>query len=291
MRCLLFFPSSHSAKQNVSPAVDRTSVRYCSTKGSASQLLHLEASTVKHRLQSGFTLLELLVVITLLAIIAGAAVSGYGDVPEQARYDTTKFEMAEIKKALLQFRRDTRELPCRVYREGIYAPDNTGITLDFTNLPSSPTVENYHTWCRNNDLGQVDWGLTLLLTFPFDNTDIAYTSRLWNLDTKGGWHGPYVNNQGLKDGWGNRFVLLDPELDYSPHYRCKNNSGLYDVTGDLYSCLTADDTGWNVLTYTLPANIARLVSNGPDGNYNGVNTADPCLPKTDSDDLILCLLK
>ncbi|MBL1320119.1 MAG: type II secretion system protein [Methylophaga sp.] len=248
--------------------------------------------TIKQQKQLGFTLLELLVVIALLAIVAGVVITSYDGVQDQGRADATKFEMAELRKALLQFRRDNRELPCRVYRDGNYVPDNTGITqLDFTNLPSTPSVADYYLWCENSHTDQVDWGLTLLLAFPYDNTDTAYTPLLWNPDTKHGWNGPYVNNQGLVDGWGNRFALLDPELDYSPHYRCKENSGDYDTTGDLYSCLTANDASWNAVTYTLPANIVRLVSFGPNGSYEGDNITAPCLPNTDSDDLILCLLR
>lgn len=303
----MFFPSS----PNENRTVGRTSVRHCSTKGAASQLLRFEPTgrvstpLIGHRLhlnefkptlrtvrQSGFTLIELLTVITVLAILAGIALVSYDGVQDNGRDAVTKFEMAEIRKALLQFRRDSGEFPCRVYRDGQYNPDNTGITqLDFTNLPPSPTAADYHTWCKNEHANQVNWGLTLLLTFPYENTDTDYTRLLWNPDTKRGWHGPYVNQQGLRDSWGHRLVLLDPELDYSPHYRCKANGADYDTNGNLYDCLTADAIGFDALTYTKPADIARLVSYGPDGHYEGDNTTDPCLPKSNSDDLVLCLLK
>lgn len=270
MRCLLFFPYSQP--------VGQTSVRQCSTK-------------IYTTFQTGFTLLELLVVIALLAIIAGAATLGYDGVQDQGRADVTRYEMAEIRKALLQFRRDTQEFPCRVYRAGNYVPDNIEMSqLDFTDLPAIPTTADYHEWCSNESGNQDHWGLSKLLIFPYDNTDTAYIDLLWNPDTKRGWHGPYINNQCIKDAWGNNIFLLDPELDYSPEYRCKKNgSGDYDTTGNLYSCLKASDPDWDQSTYTKEANIVRLVSMGENGDYDGINISDPCTPN--QDDLILCLLK
>lgn len=285
MRCLLFFPSSKR--------VDQVLVRQPSTKFVTT-------------FQSGFTLIELIAVITLLAIIAGIAIVSYDGVQDQGRADVTQYELTEIRKALLQFRRDTHEFPCRVYRDGAYAPDNIGIldndsanALDFTNLPASPNSEHYHRWCLNNPLPDdkgvkaQDWALSMLLTFPYDDTDTDtdtnYMSLLWNPDTKRGWHGPYINNHGIKDAWGNNILLLDPELDYSPEYRCKNNgSNGYDVTGGLYSCLKANNPDWD-LNYTEDANIVRLVSMGENGVYDGINPSDPCTPN--EDDFVLCLLR
>ena len=66
---------------------------------------------------AGFTLLELLAVVTLLAILATGALVAYDGTDEQARIDVTKMEMAELRNALLQFRRDTGAFPCGVYHE------------------------------------------------------------------------------------------------------------------------------------------------------------------------------
>jgi prepilin-type N-terminal cleavage/methylation domain-containing protein len=243
--------------------------------------------------QTGFTLLELLVVIGLLGVVASVTLLSYEGVQDDGRHDVTEFEMMELRKALLMFRRDTGELPCRVYREGDFAlvDDSLMVQLDFTNLPTIPTVSDYHQWCANQHLGQVDWAMSFLQRFPFNELDTAYTPYLWNPDTKRGWNGPYVNTQGLVDGWGNRFLLFDPELDYPSHYRCKEDSGDYDTTDDVYTCLTADSPSWDATTFTKFADIARVVSFGANGNYEGTNVSDPCLPASGSDDLVLCLLR
>lgn len=59
----------------------------------------------------GFTLMELLVVIALLAIVAAAAFASYAGYEKQAQADATRFEMAELRRMLLQFRRDVGHFP------------------------------------------------------------------------------------------------------------------------------------------------------------------------------------
>ncbi|PHS29699.1 MAG: hypothetical protein COA95_11440 [Methylophaga sp.] len=258
MRCLLFFPRNKNTKPQSS---------------------------------TGLTLIELLVVVLILAILAGIMLTSHEDVSEQARYDITKFEMVELRKALLQFRRDSNEFPCRIYRSGDYVADITVMSnMDFTSLPLTPTVADYHSWCKNEFSGQIESGLSMLFKFPYDDLDVAFIPLLWNPDTNRGWNGPYLHNQDITDTWGNHFLLLDPELTYGPSYRCKKTlTDDYDVTGNLYSCLTPNDTGWDASTYTKYANIVRLVSTGENGVYDGVNISNPCQPN--QDDLVLCLLR
>lgn len=66
---------------------------------------------IKSRGIQGFTLIELLVVIGLLAILAAGALISFDGVREGAKTDIARADMAEIRKALLQFRRDVRHFP------------------------------------------------------------------------------------------------------------------------------------------------------------------------------------
>lgn len=66
---------------------------------------------IKSQRINGFTLLELLVVVTLLAVLASVALLANDGVNDQAELDATRFEMAELRKALLQFRRDVGHFP------------------------------------------------------------------------------------------------------------------------------------------------------------------------------------
>lgn len=245
---------------------------------------------------AGFTLLELLAVIALLAILSAAALVSFDGTDEQARLDVTKQEIAELRKALLQFRRDNRELPCREYRDGNYQPDAVEMTeLVFPNT-AGWIAEDYANWCINNEPAlQEDDALSMLNRFPFGDIEI-YKDLLWNSDTKLGWNGPYISKEGLTDAWGKRYRLLDAELDYSQAYRCKAIGTDYDInagTGN-YACLTPNNAGWDT-TYILPANVARVVSTGPNGIFDSVEVGsdylanDPCIAQ--GDDLVLCLLR
>lgn len=166
----------------------------------------------------GFTLLELLVVVSLMAVLATAALIANEGVNDRAEEDATRYEMAELRKALLQFRRDVGHFPA---------------TLNF--------LVN----CQVAD-------------------DAACIT--WNPDTHRGWNGPYVSAGSDKDAWGHDYLLFDPS-DTTPSN---------DADG-----------------------VARLVSVGfdedddDDGTMDAVENAasDSCDKITNSDDIVLCLLK
>ncbi|MCX4189161.1 prepilin-type N-terminal cleavage/methylation domain-containing protein [Methylophaga sp. OBS3] len=264
---------------------------------------------------SGFTLIELLLVISLLAVLAIAAINAFDGNEEQARYNITRLEMVELQKALLQFRRDTGEFPCRSFRTGVYSlntiidPDDGPAKYylayqDQPNLPENPDTVNgsdWEKWCQEafrNSAGRdiASNALYMLNDFPYFAAD--FPNLLWNRDTQKGWNGSYISLEGLTDGWGNPYLLLDPELDYSQHFACLNNSGAYAVIDDdLYDCqsLTNESVPAN---YNLPANVVRIVSTGPNGDpdslrgdYSDLANDDLCAPAEGSDDLVLCLLR
>jgi general secretion pathway protein G len=104
-----------------------------------------------------------------------------------------------------------------------------------------------------------DKRLTLLTACQADddaaaNYDVGCTE--WDHDLKRGWNGPYLSGGGDKDAWGNAYRLFEPE------------------------------------DAQIGSGVARLVSFGENGVYEGENTIDPCLKFNDaSDDIVLCLVK
>lgn len=160
-----------------------------------------------HPTHSGFTLLEFLVVITLLGIIAGAVVLGYEDVQDQGREDMTRFEMTEIRKALLQFRRDSgsNDFPT----VGIYDctdsengnPTNVNPDMTFPAAAGNNNAERI-TWCQSVA------NFWMLFQDPLGNG--------WNPDTRRGWNGPYLRNRSIvntlwiiADAYNNPYQLQD----------------------------------------------------------------------------------
>ncbi len=213
---------------------------------------------------SGFTLLELLVVISLLAIVSGSVVLGYEDVQSQGREYNTDFEMAELRKALLQFRRDSgsNHFP----HDGVYDCDNDpdsetyipnpaidpNFPTDFPSDVASLSAADRVSWCKNS---ANFWML-------FDNP----LGKPWNKDRRRGWNGPYLRNRQIP-------VDFDTESALA---------GILDPYGNPY------------LLEDMNTEDARIVSMGQNGLYEGENASNACLPNDASDvsdDRILCLLK
>ncbi len=61
--------------------------------------------------QPGFTLIELIVVVIVLAILAGVAVPRYFDYTQRAKVSMLAAEFKLIRRAVMQYRIDTREWP------------------------------------------------------------------------------------------------------------------------------------------------------------------------------------
>lgn len=265
--------------------------------------------------QTGFTLIEILLVIVLLGVVSIAAINAFDGNEDQGRENVTRLEMAELQKALIQFRRDNREMPCMAYRDGRFGPNtinaeySTANYLGFTDdyvLPASPataTTVDWQNWCLdgfvNSNRVISSNALRMLNAFPYEIADFEFL--LWESSRQSGWNGPYISREGLTDGWGNPYLLLDPELAFNQRYRCLADAGgAYDVSGDAYDCqpITAISVPAD---YPLPADIVRIVSTGENGiletvfdetTLDEVDVADrddPCV--AEGDDLVLCILR
>jgi len=189
----------------------------------------------KSHCESGFTLLELLVVLGILAITASASILAYEGVQDQGTYDTTRFEMAEIRKALLQFRRDsgTNSFPSH----GVYDcedPDNPGLLNPaLNNIPVSSL-----SWCQS------EANFWMLFKQPG-------SSLTWNPDTKRGWHGPYLQRK--SDG-----------IDYDSESNLLGINSPYQTPYLLKDLNTPDE-----------ARIVSLGEDGQDGGKNVTNACEP----------------
>ncbi len=120
--------------------------------------------------------MELLVVITLVAIMAvGVMVSADG-VEDDANVKLTRVEMNEVRKALLQFKRDVGHFP---YPESVSPPED---------IPRK-SLELLIACVESQDAG----------------------CKVWNRDAARGWNGPYILAEGLTDSWGQRYQLYDAD--------------------------------------------------------------------------------
>lgn len=274
MRCLLFYRQLKPSKQMGLPG-------HTAHKRQRSNLISHPKSKM-----AGFTLLELLAVVTLLAILATAALVAYDGTDEQARIDVTKMEMSELRNALLQFRRDTGAFPCGVYHEPNVDGEVRAYSLDpnlmnMSDMPAPTADEDVKSsWCQQN-------GLIMLTEYPFDLEE-SDQHRLWNPDTKRGWNGAYISRDGLTDAWGNRYLIINPELDFArPPSMCIPP----EPTARFYECRSINEQEYidNPDFYSEFGDIARIVSVGPNSLNDSQSAADPCVAQ--GDDLVLCLLR
>lgn len=121
----------------------------------------------------GFTLIELVMVIVLLAVISIVAIPNFIDLRDDARSAVTKDEMAAIKRAIVG--------DARVSAGGTY------------------TAPGYEA-----DAGKLPGTLTDLVVQPGTVSTYDPLTRL-------GWRGPYVDSSTTsdyqKDAWGTAYVF------------------------------------------------------------------------------------
>lgn len=112
----------------------------------------------RHATLRGFTLVELIIVIGLLAFLAVGALVAYDGVGEDAKQQIVRTEMASISKALKQYRRDVGAYPARQH----------------------PADFNFLFQAQEWDAG----------------TNAYVNINEWDIETARGWRGPYLDNAG-----------------------------------------------------------------------------------------------
>lgn len=272
--------------------------------------------------QRGLTILEMLVVVTILAAVAGIGALNLTGVIEDKKEQLARVEMLEIAKAIRQFKQDTGYYPKQGPFGLAIAPYNGGVPLNALPSQAGGSDPEKEAWFYSP---ANFWQL-----FECPNLTghaqawlgcAAGQSQSWDPARGRGWRGPYLNRAGeglvdLSNDWKATGdvdpTMTPPELSKVPgvadpftdrgasHIVWRSHAGanpgdrgyLGYIGGPYFAFDMADTTDG----LHDPANTAdpydlrpRVVSMGPDGRYGGRHDADPCVPPDGEDDIILCL--
>lgn len=154
------------------------------------------------RRRSGFTLLEMVIVVGILAAIAATAMLSVSQLDDQSRFDDTKVRAQHL-------------------RDAIVGPSGT--------LNGSPILQGFVA-----DMGRLPLSLDELVSLPTNATSYVPNLKLpapndtWDLSVGGGWRGPYIAAEPdpatpwfaagcVRDGWGNR-VATETATSPDPNF-------------------------------------------------------------------------
>lgn len=153
--------------------------------------------------EDGFTLLELVVVLAILAVVATLATREIGYIQDQGRFETTQRGFEEIKAAILG-------QPGARSADG--AMEVIGFVADMGRLPRAAFLSTTNELTLSELWINPNPGISFDLRPATDDPDVR---------VPGGWRGPYIRlplgAATLRDGWGNAYVSPVPPVIPEPN--------------------------------------------------------------------------
>ena len=161
--------------------------------------------------QKGITLIELLIVVSILASIAFLTSGTFRGVREQANERLVRSEMLEIAKAIRQFKQDTGYYP-KTGPFGLVGVGGGAVT--YASLPSyaGSSASDQYLWFYS----PANFDQILSSVSPLIGT--GHQLEVWDAGAGRGWRGPYLNGD---DG----LVGIGADMNIGPTPAFGNISG------------------------------------------------------------------
>jgi general secretion pathway protein G len=133
---------------------------------------------VNMRKQSGFTLIEIMVVVVIIGILASVVVPRIMDNPDKARTAKAKNDIRALESALELYRLDNY----------VYPTTDQGLEALVTRPTGSPEPKNWKSGGYIKKLNKDPWGNDYLYLSPGENGDVDIFS--YGADGVSGGEGP-----------------------------------------------------------------------------------------------------
>lgn len=94
-----------------------------------------------NRPRSGFTLIEMLIVVAIIAVLVGVGSAYYQDTVEEARLNTAKLNLKTVKEAMARFFKDRMVYPNSLDDLGPYLQQSVTVLVLTPIQPIDPNAE------------------------------------------------------------------------------------------------------------------------------------------------------
>lgn len=235
----------------------------------------------------GFSLLEIVIVLTVIAALAGSVIVSLGESESRVEQGLNTTRIQELREALLRFRKDMGYLP----GEGLLAFDAANGVDPSAPSPVFADDAQWQAWLS------APANVLMLVEAPDDPASTSYRwslvgaaaqLRVWDPARQRGWNGPYLRADAVEwvlvgsalapDGSGDPTagVLLPPMPAVADsHLQAPAASGQpfeWSASPNGRPLTHPHGRPIYLFTYTpgptaFDVSVARLVSSGPDGRY------------------------
>ncbi len=161
---------------------------------------------------SGFTIIEIIIVIAIIGILLGSVLTGYNTVRESAQISKVIYFKEDLRKALVAYKEDM----------GFYPPE--------VSKGWDPGFEKSLPW--NPDENP-----------PSANIDCDHCPANWQDIVADNWNGPYIGRWESLNPWGGKY-------DYN-YFDANQTIGGCSVPAGIYLGVVSDYSGLNSITSSI----------------------------------------